>query len=149
MEQLKVPKKVLDEEDDLVAGIVLLSYQCWASIDLIPGLVLASYLALWLKRYVVFSAPSEHLKKNLYPVVLLASRRSLGLLPTMVYMIHRGLRAFCQHFIGGHKASPRVKISYACLMACFATHCERLMTCGADANKKLFPTLCQFEDRQW
>lgn len=50
----------------------------------------------------------------------------------------RGLRTFSQHFIGGQKASLRIEILFAYLMAQFTTHCEGLMTSGANANKENF-----------
>lgn len=46
----------------------------WANVDLTPNEILISYLALWLMRCVVASAPRERLTlKNLCLVVLLAS----------------------------------------------------------------------------
>lgn len=86
--------------------------------------------------------------KDLCPAVLLASGQSSSLLPSMFYRFHRGLRTFCRHFIGGQKASSRVEIPYAYLMARLKTHYEGLMSGGVNANKEDFPTLCQFEGRR-
>lgn len=46
LEQFKVFKRVLDEEEGITVGTIRLSYHYWANIDLMSGAVLASYLAL-------------------------------------------------------------------------------------------------------
>lgn len=90
MEQFKVLERVIDEEEDLAASIVLLSYHHWAKVDLTHVVILASFLALWLKRCIVPSVLGECLTlKDFYPAISLASRRSLGLLPAMIYRITR------------------------------------------------------------
>lgn len=46
------------------------------------GAVLASYLALWIKRCIVPSVLREYLSlKDLYPAILLASKKILRLTP--------------------------------------------------------------------
>lgn len=47
LEQHKVPKKVMSEDEDgSIANTVLLHYHYWASIDLTPNAILMSYLVL-------------------------------------------------------------------------------------------------------
>lgn len=54
LEQFKIPERVLDEDKKgPAADTVLLSYHHWTNVDLTTGMVLASYLDLWLKSCVV------------------------------------------------------------------------------------------------
>lgn len=86
LEKHKVPERVLTEDEKgIIVDIVLLSYHHWVSVDLASCAILASYLVLWLKRFLVPSSPRDCFTlKTLCPAVLLASGRSLGLLPVIV-----------------------------------------------------------------
>lgn len=100
-------------------------------------MIFASYLDLWLKRCVDPSMSRECLtSKNLYHAIWLASGWSIGLLLATVCRILGGLRAFFQHFIRGHNASPRVKMPYAYLMAWVATHYKGLMSGRIDDDRE-------------
>lgn len=90
LEQFVIPKRLHDkDEKGFIIGTVLLSYHHYACFGLMLGIVLASYLALWLKKYVIPYAPREcSTLKDLYPTVLLTSGRSLGFLLGMICRIH-------------------------------------------------------------
>lgn len=76
LEQHKILERLMDEnKQDLVANTVLQSFHHLTGVDLMPGMILASYLALWLKRCMVPSALRKCLTlKILYLAVLLASK---------------------------------------------------------------------------
>lgn len=60
LEEFDVLERILDEyEEGLTVCTVLLAYYHWASVGLIPGAVLASNLALLLKRCIVPSIPRK------------------------------------------------------------------------------------------
>lgn len=102
---------MLDEvEVCFTIGTVLLSCHHWVGISLMHGIVLASYLVIWLKRCILPSVLREYLSlKYLYTAILLASGCSLGLLSAMTYRIHRGLRAFSLHFIESRSRTLKLR----------------------------------------
>ena len=93
---------------------------------------------LWLKRSVVPTLPHKVIITDVvYPIVLLAHRKSIALLPVMVARIQSGLRALAKSFyhvkaivdaeghpitdFNGHPMvktpSPMVELPYTYLMA--------------------------------
>ncbi|ONK79645.1 uncharacterized protein A4U43_C01F8480 [Asparagus officinalis] len=69
------------------------SFLWHATASIRPMTLLAGYLAIWLKKYVVPYQSGDALPLEvLYPAVQLAYKKELSLLPVMVANIHRGLR---------------------------------------------------------
>lgn len=98
------------------------------------------FLILWLKHYVIPSAPKEALPVSIiYPIVLLTFDHLPGLLPAMACDILSGLRALMTWFLcvkqiqikDGNKRyetlNPRIGLSYTYLMAWFVLYFPFLM----------------------
>ena len=102
-----------------------------------------------------------------YPAVLLAYRKSIALLPTMVVGIQSGLRALTKSFCqveaivdpkgnpvkdsNGHSLvktlSPRVELPYTYLMAWYMMHCPSIMT--AVSAQKFYTFRARLESSSW
>ena len=81
-------------EDTFKSDMVFESFHHQAQIPISDRALLAGFLMLWLKRCVVPTLPHEVIVADVvYPVVLLAHRKSIALLPVMMAKIQNGLRA--------------------------------------------------------
>ncbi|ONK73232.1 uncharacterized protein A4U43_C04F28720 [Asparagus officinalis] len=80
-------------EDDFPAGTKFQTFLWHAMQPIPPMTLLAGYLTIWLKKYVVLYQSTNVLPaKVFYLAVQLAHWKSLSLLPAMIADIHRGLR---------------------------------------------------------
>ena len=91
---------ILEEDDGTYEkGDILRSFHHQARRPMSRKALLAWFLSVWLKRCVVLSSSSDVvLSTVLLPAIRLVHGRSLGLLPTMVCCIQRGLRALTEAF---------------------------------------------------
>jgi len=125
-------------EDTFKLDTLFESFHHQAKVPMFDWPLLAGFLMLWLKRCVVSMLPHEVIVADVvYPAILLAHRKSIALLPTMVAGIQSGLRALTKSFCqvetivdakgnpvkdsNGHPVvktpSPSVELPYTYLMA--------------------------------
>ena len=90
-----------DEEDDspYEKGDILRSFHHQARQPMSRKALLAGFLSVWLMRCVMPSPSGDIILQTvLLPAVRLVHGHSLGLMPTMVCCIQRGLRALTEAF---------------------------------------------------
>ena len=120
---------------------------------------------LWLKRCVVPTTPQEAISINVvYPAVMLAFGRPMGLLPAMVSCLQSGLITLTINFCHTEKIdekdedgtpirrtpNPRVELPYTYLMAWFVQHFPTLMTSPQPVSEEGFVPLVQrLENSEW
>jgi len=129
-------------------GIVFDSFHHQTKTLISDRALLAGFLMLWLKRCVVPTLPHDVIVTNVvYPAVLLALGRFLGILLAMVGYLQSGLRVLCQSFCnvvvkedkgnvvinpdGEPKVkapNPHVELHYTYFMAWYVMHCPSLMS---------------------
>ena len=81
-------------EDTFKPDVIFKSFHHQAKIPISDQALLAGFLTLWLKHYVVPTLPHEVVVADVvYPTVLLVHGRSISLLQVMVAGIQSGLRA--------------------------------------------------------
>ncbi|ONK73126.1 uncharacterized protein A4U43_C04F27520 [Asparagus officinalis] len=86
-------------ESGFPAGTKFKSFLWHTTASIQPMTLLASYLAIWLKKCVVpYQSNDIFPLEVLYPAVQLAYKKELLLLPVMVANIHRGLRQISSAF---------------------------------------------------
>jgi len=131
-------------EDTFKPDTVFDSFQHQAKIPISDKALFAGFLMLWVKWCVVSTLPHEVIVTDIvYPTVLLAYGRLLGLLPAMVSCLQSGLQILCHSFcnvvakedregnvVVGLDGEPRMKIPnlrielpYTYLMAWYIMHC--------------------------
>jgi hypothetical protein len=127
--------------------------------------LLAGFLMLWLKKCVVPTLPHEAVSIDVvYPAVMLAYGRPIGLLPAMVSCLQSGLRVLNSSFCrvetldtvdeAGEPIKktliPRVELPYTYLVAWFVLHCPALMTAPYPAPTDGFIPFVQWlENSAW
>ena len=81
-------------EDTFKPDAIFEIFHYQAKVPMSDWALLAGFLMLWLKRCVVLTLPHEVIIIDVvYPTVLLAHRKSIALLPTMLARIQSRLRA--------------------------------------------------------
>jgi len=86
-------------EDTFKPDTVFESFHHQAKVPMSDRALLAGFLMLWLKRYVVPTLPHKVIVAGVvYPAVLLAHGKSIALLPAMVTGIQSGLHALTKSF---------------------------------------------------
>jgi hypothetical protein len=130
-------------EDAFKADTTFESFHHQARTPISDRALLAGFLMLWLKKCVVPTLPHEAISMDVvYPAVMLACGRPIGLLPAMVSCLQSGLRVLTTAFCRTEEADlvdcdgmplkktpvPRVELPYTYLMAWFMLHCPALMT---------------------
>ena len=124
---------------------------------------------MWLKRCVVPTLPHEVIVTDVvYPAILLAHGRSLGLPPAMVGCLQNGFRVLCQSFcnvvveedkegnvVVGPDGKPKVKtpnphveLPYTYLMAWYVMHCPSLMS-TVQSSEDSMPFVQRLERSSW
>lgn len=108
----KFGNRILNEDEgDLPAEMVLLSYHSWVVRNLSPTTALAVYITLWLKICIVPSLPCECIPvRVLYPTMQLVYGRPLGLLLAIVCHLQHGLRLLSNAFI--NNPNPHIDFSH-------------------------------------
>jgi len=156
-------------EDTLRSGTVFESFYHQAKTPIFNRALLARFLMLWLKRYVVLTLSHEVIMVDVvYPAVLLAFGQSIALLSTMVGCIQSELRALAKTFcrvealvdaksnaLTDQYGNPEVKVPnlriellYTYLVACYAMHCPSLMS-AAYTSGDFVPFLQKLERSTW
>ncbi|ONK72726.1 uncharacterized protein A4U43_C04F22500 [Asparagus officinalis] len=128
-------------EGDFAAGTKFQTF-LWQTLKPIrPMMLLAGYLAIWLKKCVVSYQSADVLPLEvLYPTVLLTHQKNLSLLTVMTTDIHRGLCQIVSAFTQGEgKPSAqipltKVELPYTYLMAWFILHCSDMMSSPTSTN---------------
>ena len=124
---------------------------------------------LWLKRCVVPTLPHEVIVTDVvYPAILLAHGRSLGLPPAMVGCLQSGLQVLCQSFcnvvieedkegniVVGPDGEPKVKtpnphveLPYTYFMTWYIMHCPSLMS-EVQSSEDFMAFVQQLEHSSW
>lgn len=137
------------DEDVFKAGTVFESFHRQAQTAISYKALLVGFPMLWLKKCVAPTLPHEAITVDVvYPAVLLAYGRPLGLLPAMVSCLQSGLRVLTTQFCnvvaevddlgedvlnmnGEPKRTtpkPRVEVPYTYLVAWYVMHCPTLMS---------------------
>ena len=131
-------ENVVLEEDNKIyeKGDKFKSFHRQAKHPISRKALLAGFLSVWLKKYVIPSPPHDRiLSWVLLPAVYLAHSKPLGLLLAMVCGIQHGLgvliETFCRpsttkrrkgQMLPHNRPRPRVEKSYTYLMAWFTLH---------------------------
>jgi hypothetical protein len=152
-------------EDTFQADTTFESFHHQARTPISDRALLAGFLMLWLKRCVVPTTPHEAISiEVVYPAVMLAYGRPLGLLPAMVGCLQSGLRVLTTSFCNTTAtdevdedgtairkvASPRVELPYTYLVAWFVLHCPTLMTSPHPVSDEGFiPFVQRLENSSW
>jgi len=86
-------------EDTFKPDTIFDSFHHQAKISISDRALLAGFLMLWLKQYVVLTLPREIIfADTVYLAILLAYGRPVGLLPAMVGFLQSGLQILCRGF---------------------------------------------------
>lgn len=123
--------------------MVFRSFHLQAGFSVSDKSLIARFLMLWLKRYIIPSLPKDAIPINVvYPTVLLVYGRPFVLFPAIVSNLQSGLRALSNSFLLKDKLkgkatkgttkvkmlNPRVEMPYSYLMAWLMMHYPSLMT---------------------
>ena len=152
-------------EDAFKADTTFESFHHQARTPISDRALLAGFLMLWLKKCVVPTLPHEAISMDVvYPAVMLAYGRPIGLLPAMVSCLQSGLRVLTTSFCRTEEENlvdcdgmplkktpvPRVELPYTYLMAWFVLHCPALMTSPHPAPTEGFvPFVQRLENLAW
>ena len=149
--------------------MVFESFHHQARIPISDWALLAGFHMLWLKHCMVPTVPHEVIIVDMvYPVVLLAHRKSISLLQVMVACFQSGLRVLakclCQVevIVDSHgkqmvdsegrpevrTLKPRVELLYKYLMAWYVMHCSSLMT-AVSPSEDFVPFVQRPENSSW
>jgi len=153
---------ILEEEDGpYKKDDILWSFHHQAYRPMSQKALLARFLSVWLKRCVVPSPSSDVILPTvLLPAIRLVHGLSLGLLPTMVCCIQRGLHtlteAFCRPpvtkkgkgtILPCDGPNPRIDFPYTYLMVWFTIHCPSIIQTSEEPLEGVrLALLHRFED---
>lgn len=136
-------------EDTFNVGTIFESFHHQAEVAILYIALFAGFLMLWLKKCMVPTLPHEVVTLDVvYPAVLLAHGRPLGLLPAIVSCVQSGLHVLSSQFCNVTETlndegevvrnkngkprryipKPRVELPYTYLMAWYAMNCPALMS---------------------
>jgi len=133
---------ILEEDDGpYKKGDIFQSFHHQARRPMSQKALLADFLSVWLKRYVVPSPSNDVILLTvLLSTVRVVHGRSLGLLSAIVCCIQRGLRALTEAFcrppttkrgkgtiLPRDGPNPRIGLPYTYLMGWFALRCPSII----------------------
>lgn len=95
--------------------------------------ILAGFLMLWLKKYIVPTPPLDAISMGvIYPAAKLACVKSIAFLLATISNIQSGLRTLSWSLCD--RAGTRISLAYTYLMAWYSMHCPSLIDTLADTD---------------